>query len=96
MRPSEIDDALESAFDLNDLEGDEKSGRAAVVELRNVSFTYPTRDVPVLRGLNMKVEGNPVKIRRENVLTISTDQARTDGSNRRTFWLWEDEYNFTA
>lgn len=96
MRPSEIDAALENAFDLNELEGDEKNGRAADVELRNVSFTYPTRDVPVLRNLNMKVKDYLLSSAVNLFLIPCIDQARTDGSNRRTFWLWKDEYNFTA
>lgn len=35
---------------------DEKGIVGPKVELRNVWFRYPTRDVPVLRGLNMTVE----------------------------------------
>jgi ATP-binding cassette, subfamily B (MDR/TAP), member 1 len=34
---------------------DEKAIRGPKIELKNVWFKYPTRDVPVLRGLNMTV-----------------------------------------
>jgi len=32
---------------------DEQSVKGPKIELKNVWFKYPTRDVPVLRGLNM-------------------------------------------
>ncbi|KAF2265269.1 ABC transporter-like protein [Lojkania enalia] len=35
---------------------EEKGIKGPKVELRNVWFKYPTRDVPVLRGLNMTIE----------------------------------------
>ncbi|KAI0205276.1 ABC transporter-like protein [Astrocystis sublimbata] len=34
--------------------GDDDSG--VTIELRDVWFRYPTRDIPVLRGMNMKIE----------------------------------------
>ena len=36
----------------------EKQGdiKGPKIELRNVWFQYPTRDIPVLQGLNMTVE----------------------------------------
>lgn len=37
-------------------EDDEKGIRGPKIELRDVWFKYPTRDVPVLRGLNMTIE----------------------------------------
>lgn len=42
-----------------DDEGDEEklsTSRGVKLELRNVFFQYPTRDVPVLQGLNMTIE----------------------------------------
>jgi len=55
MRPSHTEDVLATAFDLEDLDIDEKDERGAEIELRNVSFAYPTRDVPVLNHLDLKV-----------------------------------------
>jgi ATP-binding cassette, subfamily B (MDR/TAP), member 1 len=36
-------------------EEEDKGIKGPKIELRNVWFQYPTRDVPVLRGLNMTV-----------------------------------------
>jgi ABC-type multidrug transport system fused ATPase/permease subunit len=38
------------------IEDDEKGIQGPKIELRDVWFKYPTRDIPVLRGLNMTVE----------------------------------------
>ncbi|EDN97072.1 hypothetical protein SS1G_02000 [Sclerotinia sclerotiorum 1980 UF-70] len=35
---------------------EEKNSRGVKIELRNISFKYPTRDVPVLNGLSMTIE----------------------------------------
>lgn len=44
-------------LDFGDEEVDEEKGPNGVrIELRNVHFKYPTRDVPVLNGLNMTIE----------------------------------------
>lgn len=49
-------------YELDDGEENEKQVRGAKIELRNVWFKYPTRDVMVLNGLNMIVslDGNCV------------------------------------
>lgn len=54
MRPL-ASQGLSASIDLEDVEVDEKEGRGVKIELRNVSFKYPTRDMPVLDGLNMTV-----------------------------------------
>lgn len=45
-------------LDFDDPEDEEKSSsfRGVKLELRNIFFKYPTRDVPVLQGLNMTIE----------------------------------------
>jgi ATP-binding cassette subfamily B (MDR/TAP) protein 1 len=43
-------------YDLDMEEGNEKGARGAKIELKNVWFKYPTRNVPVLTGLNMTIE----------------------------------------
>jgi ATP-binding cassette, subfamily B (MDR/TAP), member 1 len=48
LRPLDEDDG--------DGDGDEKGGRGAAIEFSNVWFRYPTRDAPVLNGLNLRVE----------------------------------------
>ncbi|KAF7872412.1 hypothetical protein EAF04_003333 [Stromatinia cepivora] len=55
MRPEtekEHDSVLYDFADANE----EKNSRGVKIELRNVSFKYPTRDVPVLNGLDMTIE----------------------------------------
>jgi ATP-binding cassette, subfamily B (MDR/TAP), member 1 len=54
MRPQESED-LSVSFDRSSLDEDEKRSQGAEIELKNVWFKYPTRDVPVLNGLNMTV-----------------------------------------
>ena len=57
MRPQEDGETFSSLIDMEDIEVDEKEsgGRGVKIELKNVSFKYPTRDVPVLNGINMTV-----------------------------------------
>lgn len=55
MRPKDNGDSENKSLALEDLEDDEKGGRGVRIELKNVWFKYPTRDVPVLQGLNMTV-----------------------------------------
>ncbi|KUJ09040.1 ABC transporter-like protein [Mollisia scopiformis] len=53
MRPSShIDDAMPT----EDFSLEDEKTRSVKVELRNVSFRYPTRDVPVLTDLSMMIE----------------------------------------
>lgn len=54
MRPTEKAGSVETPFKL-DNEDDEKGVQGVKIELKDVWFQYPTRDVPVLRGLNMTV-----------------------------------------
>ena len=42
-------------LDLGNSEENEKGPQGVKIELKNVWFKYPTRDVPVLNGLNMTV-----------------------------------------
>ena len=56
MRPQENSDNEIALFDLEDCEGDEKIPLGVKIELKNIWFQYPTRDVPVLKGLNMTIE----------------------------------------
>jgi ABC-type multidrug transport system fused ATPase/permease subunit len=42
-------------FDLSEPENREKGPQGVKIEFKNVFFKYPTRDVPVLSGLNMTV-----------------------------------------
>lgn len=56
MRPHDEPESGTTPLDLDDLNRDEKAIRGVRIELKDVWFQYPTRDVPVLRGLNMKVE----------------------------------------
>lgn len=55
MRPQANPESTPSAFNLYDAEGHEKDPQGVKVELKNVVFRYPTRDVPVLKSLNMTV-----------------------------------------
>jgi ATP-binding cassette subfamily B (MDR/TAP) protein 1 len=50
MRPSPQDDTLGG-----DLPLDREKSKGVKVDFQNVSFKYPTRDVPVLDNLNMNV-----------------------------------------
>jgi ATP-binding cassette subfamily B (MDR/TAP) protein 1 len=58
MRSRENFETESLPLDLADSDGDEKGVRGVKVELKNVWFKYPTRDVPVLQGLNMTVSLN--------------------------------------
>jgi hypothetical protein len=52
-RPSDGDEPV--AFNLPDVDEDLKEPQGVKIELKNIVFKYPTRDVPVLKGLNMTV-----------------------------------------
>jgi ATP-binding cassette subfamily B (MDR/TAP) protein 1 len=55
MRPQAQPDHAESV--LYDFDNDaEKNSRGVKIELQNVSFSYPTRDVPVLNNLSLTIE----------------------------------------
>lgn len=58
MRPRGEAESRTTSLDLGDLEGDEKGVKGVKIELKNIWFKYPTRDVPVLNGLNMTVSFN--------------------------------------
>lgn len=53
MRPSSQDEQIPRADDL--ALDSEKTEGGVKVELKNVSFKYPTRDVAVLNDVNMTV-----------------------------------------
>lgn len=55
MRPQPNDGNQPVAFNLPDTDEDLKEPQGVKIELKNVVFKYPTRDVPVLKGLNMTV-----------------------------------------
>jgi len=54
MRPTGDSEREMTSLDFNDQDDDEK-GRGVKIELKNIWFQYPTRDVPVLSGLTMTV-----------------------------------------
>ncbi|CZR64744.1 related to multidrug resistance protein [Phialocephala subalpina] len=56
MRPRGHKEEEKIPIDLDESEDEEKSHRGVKLELRNIFFKYPTRDVPVLQGLNMTIE----------------------------------------
>ncbi|ESZ94373.1 hypothetical protein SBOR_5237 [Sclerotinia borealis F-4128] len=56
MRPEGEKEHESVLYDFADADDGEKSSRGVKIELRNVSFKYPTRDVPVLHGLDMTIE----------------------------------------
>lgn len=58
MRPQLEGGNKAASFDLHNLDGGEKEPQGVKIELKNVVFQYPTRDVPVLNGLNMTVRVN--------------------------------------
>lgn len=60
MRSKNNDD--ERGITLNDQVVDEEN-RGVKVELRDVWFRYPTRDVPILNGLNLTVSTPPTGLR---------------------------------
>lgn len=55
MRPRDEVGSGETSLDLSSSDGEEKGLRGVKIELQNVHFKYPTRNVPVLNGLNMTV-----------------------------------------
>lgn len=56
MRRSDVHSGEAFLIEDDDEEENEKSPQGAKIELRNISFQYPTRDVPVLRNLNITIE----------------------------------------
>jgi ATP-binding cassette subfamily B (MDR/TAP) protein 1 len=55
MRPLEEVEKQTTLFDNTELETGEKGPQGVKIEFKDVFFRYPTRDVPVLNGLNMTV-----------------------------------------
>ena len=55
MRPIEKFEATGKALYFPSSGDEEKDNRGVKIELKDVWFRYPTRDVPVLTGLNMTV-----------------------------------------
>jgi ATP-binding cassette subfamily B (MDR/TAP) protein 1 len=55
MRPRQEAENKGVALDLDSLDDEEKGAQGVRIELKNVWFRYPTRDVPVLNGLDMTV-----------------------------------------
>lgn len=43
------------SLNLDGIQGNEKGSQGIKIELRNVWFKYPTRDAPVLKGVNITV-----------------------------------------
>ncbi|QSZ33883.1 hypothetical protein DSL72_005457 [Monilinia vaccinii-corymbosi] len=56
MRPEGSKEHGSVLYDFADAANGEKNPRGVKIELRKVSFKYPTRDVPVLDGLDMTIE----------------------------------------
>lgn len=48
-------ESKEKELDLSSLDDEEKGPQGVKIELKNIWFQYPTRDVPVLTGLNLTV-----------------------------------------
>ena len=55
MRPREKGETKNAELDLASPDDEEKGPQGVRLEFKNVWFRYPTRDVPVLEGLNMIV-----------------------------------------
>jgi ATP-binding cassette subfamily B (MDR/TAP) protein 1 len=55
MRPVPKVENQTTLFDDTELETGEKVPHGVKIEFKDVFFRYPTRDVPVLNGLNMTV-----------------------------------------
>jgi len=68
MRPQGTTEIEELSLDLSDLDNGEKGPHGVKIELKNINFKYPTRDVPVLRNLNMTVS---IKNISRIILTLS-------------------------
>ncbi|RAL66178.1 hypothetical protein DID88_005850 [Monilinia fructigena] len=56
MRPEAKKEPESVIYDFADAGDGEKGSRGIKIEFKKVSFKYPTRDVPVLNGLDMTVE----------------------------------------
>lgn len=56
MRPEAKKEPESVLYDFANADDGEKGSRGIKIELKKVSFKYPTRDVPVLNGLDMTVE----------------------------------------
>ncbi|KAG4433458.1 hypothetical protein IFR05_011062 [Cadophora sp. M221] len=56
MRPTDKFEATGRELDFPASEHEEKDNRGVKLELKDVWFRYPTRDVPVLTGLDMTIE----------------------------------------
>jgi hypothetical protein len=73
MRPLPVQaESTSIPLDLGDLEENEKGPQGVKIELKNVWFKYPTRDVPVLNGLNMTVS---IEMR-ENLQKLTSHRSR--------------------
>lgn len=82
MRP--LSQVEEAALPTEDFDDPEKT-QGVKIELKNISFKYPTRDIPVLNGLNMIV-GFLKSCRGNQVLTSDTKgRSRTVCSHSRPF-----------
>ena len=55
MRPRCVEESESGLFNFDDDPDAEKGCQGVKIELKNVWFKYPTRDVPVLQGLSMTV-----------------------------------------
>ena len=80
MRPRDKAPSRAVPLNLDDVEGNEKGHQGVKIELKNISFKYPTRDVPVLNGLNMTVRASTTysswmltssRLRKANLLPLS-------------------------
>ncbi|TVY37341.1 ABC transporter [Lachnellula subtilissima] len=56
MRPRGDAERELSSIDFSEQDQDEKGARGVKIELKNIWFQYPTRDVPVLTGVSMTIE----------------------------------------
>ncbi|CZT49832.1 related to multidrug resistance protein [Rhynchosporium secalis] len=56
MRPTDLFEVTGKELDFSATEDEEKEQRGLKIELKDVWFRYPTRDVPVLTGLDMTIE----------------------------------------
>lgn len=81
MRKNEDGDG--QGISLDDQAADEDV-RGVKVELRDVWFRYPTRDVPVLNGLSMTVSTPPTG--ESPPILTEPDRERTVRGHCRPFW----------
>ncbi|KAH8647454.1 ABC transporter-like protein [Tricladium varicosporioides] len=56
MRSKNNEHFGDKSLNFDDTQGCEKNSKGIKIELRNVWFTYPTRDIPVLKGLNITID----------------------------------------